>query len=131
GVIVEVPEGEKIAKKTKNEKLGIMGGISILGTTGFVEPWCKRLVETKIEVARQYGKIAICTGRKSWLYAFEKYKDYQPFVFGVHIDEILVSHPGEKILIGSKGLLARWAGGIDKIKIKAKRYNVKKVEIID
>jgi len=131
GVIVEVPEGEKIAKKTKNEKLGIVGGISILGTTGFVEPWCKKLVETKIEIAKQYDKIVICTGRKSWLYAFEKYKDYQPFVFGVHIDEILASHPGEKILIGSKGLLARWAGGEDKIEIKAKRYNVKKVEIID
>lgn len=49
-VVISVPSGEKLAEKTLNARLGIVGGISILGTTGIVEPISTRAWEETIAV---------------------------------------------------------------------------------
>lgn len=55
-VLISIPEGVALAEKTMNGRLGITGGISILGTSGIVEPMSKQALLDTIQVELQVQK---------------------------------------------------------------------------
>ncbi|MDX8362771.1 cobalt-precorrin-5B (C(1))-methyltransferase [Cytobacillus sp. IB215316] len=77
-VVISVPDGVEIAKKTLNGRLGILGGISILGTRGIVVPFStaayKASIVQAIKVARASDceHVAITTGGRSEKYAMQQ-----------------------------------------------------------
>ncbi len=121
---ISVENGETLAKKTMNPRLGILGGISILGTTGIVIPFsCSAWIHSiyyGIDVARAQGlsHIAGATGRTSELAVQKLYNlpesamiDMGDFVGGML--KYLRKHPIEKVTIaGGFGKMCKLAQGL-------------------
>lgn len=114
---VSVPGGAEIALKTWNPRLGIAGGLSILGTTGVVRPFsCAAWIASihrGIDVARAVGltHVAGCTGATSEttvqaLYALPDHAMLDMGDFAGGMLKYLVKHPVGRVSIG---------GGIGKI----------------
>ncbi|HSO20808.1 MAG TPA: cobalt-precorrin-5B (C(1))-methyltransferase CbiD, partial [Desulfosarcina sp.] len=74
-VEVFVPDGERLARKTLNARLGVIGGLSILGTTGIVRPMSHEAyvatIQKAMDVARaaDLSHLVLTTGRRSERYA--------------------------------------------------------------
>lgn len=122
-ITISVPEGEAIAPKTFNPRLGITGGISILGTTGIVEPMSeKALIDTiRLEMNQQKEK-----GHKNLLVCPGNYgENFARIILGLERDIIHCSnYVGEMLdftvelgfegllMIGHAGKLVKLAAGI-------------------
>jgi cobalt-precorrin-5B (C1)-methyltransferase len=122
-VTISIPNGERLAEKTMNARLGIVGGLSILGTTGIVIPYsCSSWIHSihrGIDVARAAGldHIAASTGTTSERAVQRLYDlpeqaliDMGDFVGGAL--KYLRTHPVERLTIaGGFAKLAKLAAG--------------------
>jgi cobalt-precorrin-5B (C1)-methyltransferase len=122
-VTISIPGGKILAKKTMNGRLGIMGGLSVLGTTGIVRPYsCSAWIHSihrGIDVARATGlsHVAAATGKTSEAAVKELYQldptaliDMGDFAGGVL--KYLRHHPLKKLtLAGGFGKLTKLAQG--------------------
>lgn len=108
-VIISAPMGEKIAKRTLNEQIGVTGGISILGTTGFVEPWNEHLGEMKEELIKNAKKVVLTTGRIGMRFSHMLFPDHTVILIGSDISRGLAAANEDVIICGLPGLILKWA----------------------
>lgn len=123
-VEIFVPEGEKLAAKTFNPRLGIEGGISILGTTGIVEPMSTQAVldTIRIELRQRrmqgFDYVAVSPGnyglafmKKTYGYDLDRSVKCSNFV-GSTIDMAVELGFCRMLFTGHLGKLIKVAGGI-------------------
>lgn len=136
---ISVPGGEEIAKQTFNPKLGIVGGISILGTSGIVEPMSEQAlldtiqVEINVRKAQGFEVLALVPGnygadflKAEFDLSVETAVHCSNFVY----DSVMMAKNSgfKKILFcGHLGKLVKVAGGI---KNTHSKYGDHRMEII-
>ncbi|KGK81136.1 cobalt-precorrin-6A synthase [Desulfosporosinus sp. HMP52] len=123
-IIIEVPAGETTALRTLNPRLGVIGGISILGTSGIVRPMSEEAFKTSIlpeldqAVAYGHKTIVLTPGHYGFRVATEGFKvppeaviQMSNFV-GYMLEEAAYRGIEEVILIGHVGKLIKVSAGI-------------------
>ena len=88
-VLLTIPDGRRIGAMTLNPKVGIEGGISVVGTTGFVEPWDDHLSETVSERIAGAKNVVITTGRIGLRYSRLLFPEYEVVLAGSKIAQSL------------------------------------------
>ena len=121
---ISIPGGAEIAKKTLNERLGVVGGLSVLGTTGILEPMSeKAIVETikaEIDVQAALGKISLLMTPGNYGRDFAKKALDLDITEAIKCSNFIgeaLDHACERgikaiTLIGHAGKLVKLAGGI-------------------
>jgi cobalt-precorrin-5B (C1)-methyltransferase len=122
---VSVPGGEAMAAKTSNARLGILGGISILGTTGIVRPfstasWRASVVQ-QVDVAAAQGlaHIVLSTGGRTDTAAHRLLPDLPPVCFvevgdftGIALRRAAAARLTRATFVGMAGKITKLAAGV-------------------
>src|SRR5439155_13421618 len=121
----EVPDGEAMATKTTNARLGIIGGISILGTTGIVRPFStaayRASVVQQVDVAAAQGEqtIVLCTGSRSEKAARRLRPDLDEVCFvevgdftGIALRRAATAGMRDAMFVGMAGKITKLAAGV-------------------
>jgi cobalt-precorrin-5B (C1)-methyltransferase len=93
---ISITNGENIAKQTANAKVGVLGGLSILGTTGFVKPISADAymdsirAELGVAKANGYTQAVLTLGNSSLAYAKEHYDEVQIVEIGNFVYDALI-----------------------------------------
>ena len=124
-VTVSVPNGEQMATKTSNERLGILGGISILGTTGIVKPFStaayRASVVQQVDVAGAQGEttMVLCTGSRSEDAAIGLFPGLDPVSFvevgdfsGIALRRCAGVGMTKVVVVAMVGKIAKLAAGV-------------------
>ena len=137
-VVISVPKGEELAKKTDNPRLGIIGGISILGTTGIVLPYSTASfaasIRQSLDVAIAMGTdiVVLTTGGRSEDFAKELFGKSLPdhsFVqmgdfAGYAIRQCINKKICKAIIAGFIGKLTKIAMGIKQTHVRGSHVNM-------
>jgi cobalt-precorrin-5B (C1)-methyltransferase len=124
-VTISVPDGEKRAKKTTNARLGILGGISILGTTGIVRPfstesWRASVVQAVSVMAAQGEQtLVLATGGRTEKAAMRMLPSLPDVCFvevgdftGAALRQAVDDGLREVVFVGMAGKLTKLASGV-------------------
>jgi cobalt-precorrin-5B (C1)-methyltransferase len=124
-VVISVPGGERLARKTTNPRLGIVGGISILGTTGIVRPFSTAAwrvsVEQAVDViaALGLGTVVLSTGGRTEQAAMQLYPDLDEVCFvevgdftGHALRRATAKGLDRCVFVGMAGKLAKLGAGV-------------------
>ncbi len=124
-VVISVPGGEKMAEKTTNARLGIVGGISILGTTGIVRPfstaaWAASVVQAvNVMGAQGHDTFVLSTGGLTEKAAMRLLPDLEEVCFievgdftGQAIKQAQKNGLERGFFVGMAGKLAKLAAGV-------------------
>jgi cobalt-precorrin-5B (C1)-methyltransferase len=137
-ILISVPKGEEIAKKTDNPRLGIIGGISILGTTGIVIPYSTASfaasIRQSIDVSKAMGtdSVILTTGGRSEDFARDifgnsiadhAYIQIGDFV-GFSIKQCAIKKIKKAYVIGFIGKLTKMAMGVKQTHVKGSHVDM-------
>ena len=136
-VIISVPKGIELAKKTDNPRLGIVGGISILGTTGIVFPYSTASfaasIRQSLDVAVSLGTdvVVLTTGGRSEDYIKNVHKSLPDYAFvqmgdfsGYTIKQCVTRNIKKIIIAGFIGKLTKMAMGIKQTHVRGSHVSM-------